>query len=189
MKFEIQIGNPVVISRVDEDDENIAHALETIYPMLTESLYMQWNWIHIPIGYKYDLSWIWEDIMDLLKKLLESDKGKCKVTWPSNTFRVDWDVSWSNNRIEITSTWHDVAGKVEDLLNKNNRIEMPLEAFLAEWKALLRKVLESLEKAGYDEKQLPDIKETKEVESKIAGMGILYQDPKADAEEILSTQD
>jgi len=47
--------------------------------MLTEDAILIWNAIYIPLNYKYDISYMIDDILNLLKKIRENLYGEIKI--------------------------------------------------------------------------------------------------------------
>ena len=61
--FYIQANNPRVLKEHDLEDKNISDAMETIFPLYTESAVMMWNHICVPLSYKYDISYMMDDML------------------------------------------------------------------------------------------------------------------------------
>lgn len=76
MNFYIQANNPKVLKEYNAEDESIADAMETIFPLYTESAILVWNHISIPLSYKYDISYMMDDVLDLLESFMQAKNGK-----------------------------------------------------------------------------------------------------------------
>lgn len=178
MNFYIQAGNPRINDIVDKNDKSLADALESVFPLNTENVIMVWNHINILISYKYDISYMIDDLLKLLCCLQNSEKGKMIIHWLPDTFRCDWAIAWGNGEMEIQSRWECVAGHMEGLLNDNPRIKISVKKFVSEWKEVLEVVINGLRKCGYDEEKIGDMKQLLQQAEKIKGNGILYQQNK-----------
>jgi hypothetical protein len=85
-RFTIQVGNPWSHRVFDGEDNTLSDAIETIFPLETESAIMNWNWICIPISYKSDLSELVEDVLSMFLAIERAPKGTWKNHWISTTF-------------------------------------------------------------------------------------------------------
>lgn len=64
--FEIQLSNPQLTYVFDSEVETMDEAIETIFPMDTEYAIVKWNYHFIPIGYKYDVSCLYNDFREII---------------------------------------------------------------------------------------------------------------------------
>ncbi|SFU81731.1 hypothetical protein [Butyrivibrio sp. M55] len=180
MNFFIQVSNPKYLNRTnDECIESLSDAVEDSFPLNTEDAFLVWNHIYVPLSYKYDISYMIEDLVKILKKIMESEKGSLNICWLPDTFRCDWKIEWSAGEINILSHWDCTVGDLEDLLNNNNSIKMPIEQFLNEWKKLLELIVCVLKHNGYTETNLDGLDELITVYEKINDAGMLYKDNEA----------
>lgn len=177
MNFLIQASNPKIISNFNSDDETLDEAIESIYPLLTESAIIVWNKIYIPLSYKYDISVIIFDAMKMIEILLSSEKGAYEIHWPSNTFSAIWRLTWDNNQLVIKSKWNNVLGNLSDLLNSYNELKIDKYSFVNEWGIILKKIIIDLNKTGYNKDNLSEIKDLIKISQNIQGTGILYNTP------------
>jgi hypothetical protein len=159
--FDIQISNPVSSRTRNEDDRNLDEAIESIFPLQNEYAFIIWNHIFIPLMYKYDLSVMIKDIIHLLNVLRVKQEGKENINWPSNTFSSSWAIEFDLSKVKINASWHNVLGKVTDLLNASNNIEVSRQEFIEKWMNLLLFIKIKLEHAGYDSTNLKDFHELK----------------------------
>ena len=173
--FYIQANNPRVLKEHDLEDKNISDAMETIFPLYTESAVMMWNHICVPLSYKYDISYMMDDILDLLDDLLQVKEGRRGISLLPDTFRSDWDIVWGSGQIRIISHWESVTGNLEGLLNANNRVSLKIAEFISEWKQILYIVLKGLEDNGYMESGIVNLKRLKQQYNRIPNNGILYK--------------
>ncbi|RKZ45145.1 MAG: hypothetical protein DRR16_29395 [Candidatus Parabeggiatoa sp. nov. 3] len=136
---------------------------------------MVWNGVYIPLGYKYDLSVMMEDILVMLEKLGKSSSGMHKVHWPSNTFSSIWNLQWEENHLEIDTKWFSLVGYTEALLLQRSVLKIDKNSFTQEWKRLLGNILLALEECGYRSVMLPGMKRLERQHNIISGEGILYR--------------
>lgn len=66
MNFYILAGNPRVQSIENSDDKSLSEAIETVFPLNTEYAILSWNYISIPLSYKYDISYMIDDIPNFI---------------------------------------------------------------------------------------------------------------------------
>lgn len=177
MIFCIQASNPRILETLetyDESDNTLSAAIENSYPMRTEDAIMVWNDIYIPLSYKYDISYMMDDIIDLLKMLRENLNGELKIDWLPDTFRSDWLIKWENNEINIETNWGNTVSDLTNMLNIKSTITMGKSCFINEWKQLLCNVINALKKSYDKVGTIPKIKELIYEYSMIGNGGILY---------------
>lgn len=177
MNFRIQASNPKNNTKYCKEDKKLSEAIETIFPMLTEDAILVWNTINIPLSYKYDISYMIDDILSMLKKIRENPNGnKMKICWPSNTFACDWILNWNSKMLTINSKWRSVAGHTENLLNESNEINIDIFEFTYEWKTTLKTLIINLEQCGYDKENIKDMDLLYYEFESINKYGLLYRD-------------
>jgi hypothetical protein len=160
---------------IDEEDESLCDALQTIFPMDTEDAYMVWNWIHVPLGYKYTFSFMVEDVLMILEQLMKHESGELTNCWPVQELRADWHMKWQGDTVEIRAQWETAPGFTEELLRARPMLIMNKGAFISEWKQVLGVILEALTQAGYHETQLRNLAKLREIHAAIREPGILYR--------------
>ncbi len=154
--FKIQLNNPIVLITTLEEDTHIGMATETIFPMDTEDAFMIWNNISIPITYKYDVSIMLNDMIDIIKFMKDENKNKMSNHWASNTFVSEWFLTKNSGQVHIESNWGDTHGNLGSQLNENSELTLDANHFVAELKSMICFVKKCLEKAGYSSKNLKD---------------------------------
>jgi hypothetical protein len=174
LNFWIQASNPKSLSVINEEDLSIYDALQTVFPLITEDAYLVWHHVHIPLGYKYDVSVIITEALDMIEALKRGDSGEIAVTWPSNTFRVDWQIRWNGATLQIDAKWENVVGFTESLLSARPTLTIGKDEFISEWKQLLGVALKALTDAGYRDEQLVDLPRLRRIHDEIRNPGILY---------------
>jgi hypothetical protein len=160
--FDIQISNPTAIEIRDRDDSNINEAIQSIFHLDSEYGFIIWNHLFIPVSYKYDISYMINDIIKIVNFIKNGD-GFLEINWASDTFFSSWKIECTSQSIKIESTWDSVLGRLEDLLNKHSALEVDKHLFVEKWKTLLLFVKSKLEKAGYNSDNLVDFKELENV--------------------------
>ncbi|MDE5781197.1 MAG: hypothetical protein K2I03_06930, partial [Lachnospiraceae bacterium] len=116
MNFYIQTGNPCIINETNVHDNKLLEAIESIFPMNTEELILFWNHIAIPLSYKYDISYMIDDILMILQHIQSEKNGELLIHWLPDTFRADWRVEWSDEMISINSSWENLKGDLQKIL-------------------------------------------------------------------------
>lgn len=172
--FAIQASQPRTEASYDPDDESLCDAVQSTFPLRTESMLIVWNGVYIPLGYKYDVSFIVDDGLDLLDAMLTSATGRRTIHWPSNTFASSWVVEWDPSNVVIEATWRAVIGGTEAMLEASGPVTGPVDAFTCEWKRPLEIVDAAVRSAGYSEQQIPRLALLSSVAKRIPGYGQLY---------------
>lgn len=173
--FYIQASNPVNNSEYDINDTKIMEAIETIFPMRTEMVIMVWNHICIPLSYKYDISYMVDDIINILKELVAKKEGCIKVNWLPDTFCCQWVVKWKENIVKISAIWNNVIGDILEPLNSNSDISMNKFDFINEWEQVFYNIKKALQECGYNDINLEDMSQLIQINSLFTNKGILYQ--------------
>lgn len=175
MDFYIQVCNPEYSFQYNDNDVTLSDAIESAFLLNTENAIMVWNHINIPLSYKYDVSYMMEDILHLLNLLKNAEKGNVNICWLPDTFRSDWKIEWNNGKLCILSQWESVVGNLEIILNANSKIVVDTIDFRREWKELLYIVIQALVNCGYDKKKIEGMKNLVEQYEDIDEKGILYR--------------
>lgn len=172
--FVIQTSQPRVEPSFDPEDRSLSDATQSVFPLFTEDMFVVWNHIYIPLGYKYEVSFVIDDALDLVEAILTNMVGRHTIHWPSNTFASSWVVEWCPSRVSIEATWRSAPGGTESLLKESGPVEVPAEAFTAEWKRPFELVSGAIRSAGYSELQIPRLRALDSVWSRIHTYGRLY---------------
>jgi hypothetical protein len=173
-EFVIQASCPRALLVHDPDDESLSDAIQTVFPMDTERAILAWHRVCVPLGYKYDVSLLVDDILGITEVMLVDERGARVVQWPSNTFAATWDITWDEEGTTVHAKWECVSGGIESLLVSRGSIAIPKKEFLAEWKSLLVVVERALDAAGYTESQLAGLSRLRRVIAALPGHGVLY---------------
>lgn len=174
MDFWVQASSPRYTRAHDPIDTNVSEAIETVFPLQSESALLVWHHSYIALSYKYDISVIIVDLVSLLSSILESETGQRTIQWSSNTFCARWVVQWRADELSIDADWLSVVGASEQTLNATGQVKLSPRQFVAEWKQLLCRVVAALEASGYQSREIEGLDELKQVYEKIQGTGILY---------------
>lgn len=175
MNFYIQAGNPKVQCTLDYEAGNLSGVIETIFPLYTENVILVWNHISIPLSYKYDISYMINDILCLLSDLQKNESGKKIIHWLPDTFRCDWAVRWEKGELQINSKWECTVGHLEILLNEVPELQLPIDLFVNEWNEVLNNVVKGLKLCKCDTAKIEGVEELLECCNGIKEKGILYK--------------
>jgi len=176
IEFAIQASRPRSILVREPTDETLSDAIQTVFPLLTEWAILVWNGIFVPLGYKYDVSLLVPDLLVLLDDMCEHFSGSQVIEWPTNTFASRWSIHWDAGHVKVDADWRSVIGCTEPLLTSRNTIELPKDAFVAEWKELLMVVHTALVQAGYDAATIQGLESLIATIERIGGTGMLYKE-------------
>lgn len=176
LNFYIQASNPRTQNVKNFDDVNLSDAIESIFLLNTEKAILVWNYISIPLSYKYDISYMMDDLLELLHYLQSVDNGKMTIHWLPDTFRCDWSIVWNHGQMDIQSHWECTVGSLETLLNNHSRISIPVKHFISEWREVLNIIIKGLDRCGYNESEIRGMQQLLELFSNIKDRGILYQE-------------
>src|SRR5262245_32391183 len=171
-RFVLQASAPHALKIRDSHVRTVADAVESVFPLETECAMMVWNWIHVPLGYRYDISLMIDDAVRLITRQMSTEQGNERICWPSNTFASTWDVEWSGGMTAIHALWESVVGDTEPLLRQRPDVRIQTADFLAEWKRPLETVADALTGAGYEVEQLSGMRELLNVIALIERPGI-----------------
>lgn len=174
-RFAIQASNPRSSKTGNAGDRTLEDAMETVFPLEAEYAILIWNWIYVPLTYKYDLSLMVRDIVRVVDSVLSHATGSTTVQWPSNTFAATWRIEWEARSIRIDAEWTCVLGDVEALLCGRPTVVMTPNRFVAEWKRPLEIIAAALSRAGYTE-ELVGMPDLLAVLNKIEQRGSLYEE-------------
>lgn len=176
MEFCIQASNPRAAGAYDADDENVAEAIETAFPLNTENALLVWHHLYIALSYKYDISVMITDLVSMLTAVMLPGPRTHEVQWASNTFLSRWNLQWNaEDDLTIDAEWISIVGAPEDVLRKTGGIRIPKSQFVAEWKELIGRVLVVLTASGYNEAKVAGLAELRVLHDQIPHPGILYR--------------
>ncbi len=150
MNFYIQTSNPHVLSLTNAHDNSLSEAIESVFPMCTEELILFWNHVGIPLSYKYDISYMIDDILKSLQHIQAQKSGELLIHWLPDTFRADWKMEWYGETISIYANCESLKGDLQNVLINSKEIEILKKDFISEWKMLLEILISALNKNGYD---------------------------------------
>lgn len=175
--FWIQVSNPIILETYDCHCTDLSDAIQSMFPMETETAFIVWDCLSVPLSYKYDLSIIIDDLLPFLDRLINDDSGSDLIMFSSSSFMVDWQINWSDNSVNIESSWKEIAGGCRGLLtclNERNTLNIDLNLFLSEWKRLLQILMIAIEQSGVVIQDTSAVQQLKNIESQIPSLGRLY---------------
>lgn len=172
--FAIQVGNPLVDRSIAGIFQDLSDVVQEAFHWPTEDAILYWNRIPVRISYKYDLYVMMDDILPTLGEVLNTEEGSSHVRWASNTFDGAWDIQWRQGRITVIAEWNKIVGGYENTLQDQPQIEATVDEFLAEWKGLLGKVLEAVDREGVDVEDRTNLDILKHIMASVPHYGQLY---------------
>lgn len=175
MNFRIQASSPKFTNIFDKHDENLSEAIETVFPLWTENLFIIWNSIHVPLSYKYDISIMLVDILRMIEHINSRITGDLKISWASNTFKCEWNILWDEKKLIISSKWENIIGNIEKVLSESGDIMTTRKEFLAEWKKVIDNIIVGLDHCGYSNHLPKEMEKLKRTYNLIEEFDVLYQ--------------
>lgn len=175
MQFAIQVGNPTILRPQTTRLPDLAYAIEELFPMDTEDAILYWNRIPVQIGYKYHFSMLIDELLPLLSTLLCTEQGSYQASWDDSSFDGYWYLDWDEHQMTIEAEWFGVAGNYQALLNSRDKLRISKDAFLREWKGLLRKLIEAINLTGVQIEAQEEFETLCRIEAAIPAFGKLYQ--------------
>jgi len=139
--FSIQSGNPYFdMAKLLPNSKTLDECLEDVVSLETEDAYLNLNGNRFAISYKYDLSVFFDDLLEMVFLLKSKKAGQLQQFWPSNTFNVDWQLSWSEHNLDVSAIF-DSVGSIETGAKINRQVFcISKNDFVAEWGEILRVV-------------------------------------------------
>ncbi len=156
LDFKIEACNPKNNSDFDNEDTKLSEAIYTIFPLETENAILSWGAENILLSYRYDISTIIDDIIQMIFTLQNNHTGKWFVNWSSNTFAVNWDFKWFEDSLEIEAQWREEFN-ASDYLKSHNILKIKKGEFIQEWKKIIDVLLVNLIECGYTCDNLTDM--------------------------------
>jgi len=80
---------------------------------------MQWNSVFVALCYKYTVSDVMPDMLEMLECLLEENDGRLRVSWPCSEFNATWRMC--TGRMMIYSEWETATGNTERILTRTQQ--------------------------------------------------------------------
>ncbi len=141
-KFDIDPGKPVGIKETMGSASDVADAIELCFPLQADDAELIWGTERVPINYKYDVSVIYEDIVELLQECMKNKR--VEVYFGSNTFSGSLSVTPFDDEFELEGRWDSVSGNKEKQLNQISVLKTKKSRFLRSWSGILENVLEAV---------------------------------------------
>jgi len=130
-RFAVQASNPRCLAVFDADDQSLSDAIQTVFPLEAEYALIVWNWVYIPLSYKYDVSMMAEDLIDLIESMFSNENGRRTIQWPSNTFMATWSIEWNSETTTVNAEWICVLGETEPILATKPTVVLQTADFIS----------------------------------------------------------
>lgn len=177
MTFWIQVSNPTFLHCPAQVATDVADAIETIFPMKTERGFIVWNHVYIPFSYKYDLSVMIDDILFMIFKLKETNQGSYKFCFGSNTFNAEWDLSWKDTNLYLSSQWNSLGGRIINMASSDcKHLESQIDVFINEYKKLIDFIVYCIQRSAITIKDTDNYQFLISTSQSIKNYGYLYQE-------------
>ena len=145
-EFEMLAGQPVGLIKDLSTTSDISEAIELCFPMDTDDAKMIWGGIDVPVNYKYDVSVVYEDIMELLCCCLKRESTT--VYFGSNTFSGTLSIYPIEDSYIIRGSWDSLFGCKEVELNRIPKLRVSRSSFVNSWCSLLKEVLRTISQSN-----------------------------------------
>ena len=175
--FYLQASEPRHRPVLNPDVEDLGEAIEEVFVFPTEQAFICWEGNRIPLCYKYDISVIITELIEMLEHVTQKAEGSYCAIWSSDTFRGKWELTWASHMVSVEATWDELSGGLLESLNRSIRnLKLPIHNFISEWRRPLAQVYEALTAAGYIQDQLEDLGRLERLIDCIPSEGLLYRD-------------
>jgi len=174
--FYIQAGSPRVKIETPVTEEQLRDAIETVFPLDTERCYLIWPTTPVTpiiLCYKYDWPALIEDVLELLELMRNNPNGHFATNFFSDTFTARWDCTWTESGLIIRPEWGFVLGDLAALRGQDS-IKLDRDAFDAEWKAPLERILNAVSHPLVAIQNQKDVARLRDVVRSIPAFGYLY---------------
>lgn len=146
--FELQLNRPSILSIKEQENMNLEDAVECIFPLKTEPLFLIWNNVSVTLTYKYDISLMVFDFIKILHFIEDNECSILNIHWASNTFASVWRFNKKHDFVNIKTEWDNVIGGKMDILNERNEIILKKNELRDEIKKILEFLQFALEQSG-----------------------------------------
>jgi hypothetical protein len=149
--FYINPGRPTVEKPATAAAADFAEAIEVAFPMQTEDAVLHWYNAKISVGYKYDLSVIVEDIVDMLEFVTSAVQGTIDVAFPSDTFSSTWKLECSAPGMVAHVAWESLSRNERAAAVAQPRsVSLSRQDFSAQWLKLLEVAVRAVRESGVE---------------------------------------
>jgi hypothetical protein len=145
-RFSLDPSEPACTYSYDPADENLSEMIQTIFPLDTADAVLNWGDVSFALNYKYDISLMIDDLLELILAITSIQRGKRSIAFVTSGFPYHWDVEWDSSLIQICSAPLD---KSRDLVNPLEVIQTSIDFFLDQWRPMFRLINAAAVKSGY----------------------------------------
>lgn len=131
------------------DDPGTCDVIQDCFDIDAEPLTLRWHATQVSLSYKYDLSFMCDDVTAMVIAVASADRGQVVIGFPSSGFRAVWTLTWGDGRVRVDADWDDV-GAATAALRARPTIELTTRAFLDAWRRPLEIAAAALAGSGYD---------------------------------------
>lgn len=146
--FHIEVGAPEKRSLQGSFANDLSEAIEMAYPMESAAAQLVWCGRPLTLNYKYDVSVIIEDVIEMLEKCREGALRQIEVSFGSNTFNAVWKLDFRADALEVNAHWNCIVGGNETILNECPSVRIDRKHFAEQWMKLLRQVVSDIQLVG-----------------------------------------
>ncbi len=145
-------SHPLSTWSFDPADENLAEMIQTIFPLDTDDAVLNWGGVSFALNYKYDVSLMIQDLLELSVAISLNQKGKQGISFVTTGFPYHWDVEWGNAHIRIRAFANDPSSTNAKSIDV---IETSIDYFLDLWRPMFQLIHAAAVQSGYDVNRFP----------------------------------
>lgn len=128
---------------------SLSDAVEDVFVSSTNLLVLEWNGVSVPLSFKYDVSWVLLDAIEMVEQMLAArPPTTVAASFPSNSFQVEWEIDLAEDGgVEINAKWNAVGGNVAGLLADRSPLLTTASVFVTEWRHLFAVLVRAIGEA------------------------------------------
>lgn len=157
MSFSIICNNPRGGGLLNEADETLGDAVQSVFELDDEDAKLEWNGIVFSLNYKYDLGMMVDDVVSMLKTMIAAAEGNMTIEWVSTGFPFAWRIDWLDDRAKVSAVSRD-PGSGQKMFGLEV-METSKHEFIQEWRSVLQIIKAKLVAAGYSDRYLFSLRE------------------------------
>ncbi|MBX2998654.1 MAG: hypothetical protein KF893_09115 [Caldilineaceae bacterium] len=142
--FTIQLGHPKIKTGPFPTLEKVKDAFFFLFRPEEESIYLFWHAIPLRMRYREDLHRNFDAILAMAWLVLRDERGATRVDLINQLITAQWEIHWDERNLTIAAAFSaldDLYAPYAHALNRWAEMTMPKQAFLNEWKPLLRQII------------------------------------------------
>ncbi|WP_437937205.1 hypothetical protein [Sorangium sp. So ce341] len=157
MSFSIVCNNPRGGGRLNEADETLGDAVQSVFELDDEDAELEWNGMVFSLNYKYDFGMMIDDAVSLIAEMIASTDGRAVIEWVSTGFPFTWKIDWSDDWVSVLVTSRDP--DIEQKILVRDGVKTTKREFVRQWQSVFLVIMAKLAAAGYGERYLSSLRD------------------------------